>query len=158
MRRRHAALVFGGLWMAGGVALLHRGTALLEIASNQIAQQSCMLWLVGWGIHVQEALVVCVAVALVLGMIKGRTVLAKTAERHLTYLAAQPEPLSWYKAVPSSALALLVLMLVLGKSLALWAPADIRGVLLVAVGTGLLIGGMQLMRGSRAAMEVGAPS
>lgn len=158
MRRRSAGFVFGGLWGAVGIGLLRQGFHLLEMAPLQIAQQSVLKWLDALGVLPQESSVLCVACALVLGIIKGRTVMSSAANRYIQSLRAQAEPIPVWKVLPLRMVILMVAMMLLGMVLRWGAPMDLRGLCSAAVGTALLIGGLQVIRQSLALDEHPEPS
>jgi hypothetical protein len=158
MRRRSAGFVYGGLWGAVGIGLLRQGFHLLEMAPLQIAQQSVLRWLDTLGVLPQESSVLCVACALVLGIIKGRTVMSSAATRYIQSLKAQLEPIPVWRVLPLRMWILMLSMMLLGMLLRWGAPMDLRGICSAAVGTALLIGGLQVVRQSLSLSDESEPS
>ena len=84
---------------------------------------------------------------LVVGYIKGRLVFRKTAMRYLDRIASLPNPSRVRQLYGVSSYILLALMIGLGISLRrLGVPEEIRGTILVAVGSGLIQGATTIFR------------
>lgn len=123
--QRVALALYGVLWLAVGVWLLRLGLALL----------------VG-----EEALLV-MAIALLLGGIKGRYVLVRVAERAIAALSVQPQKIPLTALFGVRYLLLIALMVGLGVVMRLPAfPVQLRGLVDVAVGIALLQGSVTYLR------------
>lgn len=88
-----------------------------------------------------------VAVALLIGFIKGRTVLAKSANRLVARIKTFEEPTPFHKIYTPSYYLLIAVMMSIGMGMRFFhVPDDIRGFIDVAVGAALLNASMLYFR------------
>ncbi|MBS0621721.1 MAG: hypothetical protein JSR80_02030 [Verrucomicrobia bacterium] len=120
MTHKQLAIASAVIWLCMALFLLLRGVYLLRGVEHGMA----------YGI-----------VAVFLGWIKGKFVLERVAGIYVRRIEALPNPSPLHKIYGLRAYVLLVVMMALGITLnALGAPAALRGLILVAVGCGLLQG------------------
>lgn len=141
MKIRHgtAIVLSGTLWIMVGVMLLFKGFSLL--LHPAVGQSSSLLPFIQSIAGKQEAPLVLVCLGLLIGFLKGRFVLAKTAERVIRGIVSQPNPLAWNSLYSRGYLMVLLSMAVMGMSLR-WIPVpyDLKGLVDVAVGSALTNG------------------
>ena len=117
-------VVSGVIWLVVGSFLLSIGLYLLILQSS---------------LQSQDYVVILVCLGFVLGFIKGRFVLSKTAQKAVKKVLLISEPLSSLPVYPPIYLGLIVGMMLLGMGLKwLEIAAHIRGVIDVAVGFALI--------------------
>ena len=135
MKHRSWIVFSGFLWFAIGMLLLYKGLRFLsEFALSQSSSFSFQIRL---------------AVALLIGFIKGRFVLAKTVRRVVARIASLPLPISLMQAYSPSYWVLIASMGALGALFRfLPIPIDIRGMIDVAIGSALIHGAMLYFRAS----------
>ncbi len=141
MKIRHAmAIVLSGvLWMGIGVFLLFKGFSLLlhPVANGSSVLLSFLQPFTGRG----EAPLILVSLGLVIGFLKGRLILSKTATRIIRGIISKPNPFPIKDLYSKGYLLILGSMCLLGMTLR-WVPIayDLKGVLDVAVGSALING------------------
>ncbi len=119
-------LVGTGLLIAGGVFLF--GDRSLSVLSGETA--------VSW-----QAESIGLAIALVIGFIKGRFVLTKIARKYIARILRLPEPSPFYMTFSRKSWFMVLGMMLLGRVIrALGAPHLIVGSIYVAVGFALILG------------------
>ncbi|MCC5832958.1 MAG: hypothetical protein JJU12_07960 [Chlamydiales bacterium] len=153
MKFKHRTLIMiaGLVWFAIGISLLILGVrfiletmrtpivlpgkfSLLEIASTFISDRS-------------NAVVLLLTFGLLLGFLKGRMVLGKTANRQVERILTLPNPANLKHLYTKAHYLLIALMIGLGVSLRhLPISLDTRGVVDVAVGSALMNGAMLYFR------------
>jgi len=90
-----------------------------------------------------------VGIGLILGLLKGRTVLAKAANRIVDRILTLPQPASILLVYGRRTYILIFSMMGLGVVMRLTGvPELVRGTVLVAVGTGLIHAGVAIFRRS----------
>ncbi len=120
------------LWLLGGTMLVVRG--VLRFQEVAATAPPLLLWLAVGG-------------ALVIGLTKGRFVLAKTSARNRARLAAAREPLRPVQVYPARSWLLIAFFMLLGLSLAWFgAPLLWRAAVSLAVGTGLVTSSFAYLR------------
>lgn len=142
MNIRHglAIALSGVLWMAIGVFLLLKGFShLLHSPSDQTP--TLLPYFSSFVKEPEQGSLVLVSLGLLIGFIKGRVVLAKTAARIIAKIVSLPNPCSLFSIYGSSYLLLLGGMVCLGM-LIKWLPIayDIKGVIDIAIGSALTNG------------------
>lgn len=143
MKLRHsAAIIFSGVtWMGIGMFLMIKGFTLIivpmESESSAILLPHIRLWMG----DAQQASLLLICLALLIGFFKGRIVLRKSAERIIRGILAQPNPCSFSSVYPRNYLILLGLMMSLGMVLK-WIPIppDLKGLIDAAIGSALVNG------------------
>ena len=146
-------MVFGSVWLGVGLYLLILGlNFILQVAHLPIGMLSTgnapfFVWvsrIVGGGEATGIDLIV---LSLLMGHLKGLMVFRKSVLRMERRLDPYQGFISITKAVPIAYFFLIIFMMGLGISLRLFSvPLDIRGVVDVAVGSGLVRGGMFYFR------------
>lgn len=140
MKVRHTAVIVVSAlsWLVIGVFLLTKGFYLLL----QPTTSSC-LWekLSFFSTRPEEKGLILVCLGLVIGFLKGRLVLSKTATRLIGRLESFPNPCPIALIYPKYYWILLLSMVFLGVSLK-WLPIpfDFKGVIDVAIGAALTNG------------------
>ena len=136
MNIKHTPLIiFSGLiWLLSGVSLLNLG---LKLLTRQDGFSSFFNFFGGK----EEGSTLLIATALLVGILKGKYVLKKSAVQVLTRIYSLPNPTPVAQAYSSKALILLAGMMSLGMGIKyLGIPNDIRGFIDVAVGAALIQG------------------
>lgn len=147
MRLTHVkAIVLSGLtWMFIGAFLLYKG--LYYSVMCILAPPAMLHFIAQYLGTVQNAILLCIATGLVLGVVKARFVLIKTIQRVVKGIMVKPSPLK-LTAVYSKRYCFLILsMMLLGLTLRfLPISNDIRGVIDVTIGSALLNGALIYFR------------
>jgi hypothetical protein len=143
MKLNHkAVLVLSAMtWLAIGILLLTKGFALL-LKPLESGQSYLLLdWVRSFAGSREQAGLLIICLGLMIGFIKGRMVLSKTAGRIMKRLEALPNPCALSSIYPLSYVILIAGMMCLGISLK-WMPipADLKGLVDVAVGSALTNG------------------
>lgn len=116
-----AIILSGFLWMIVGVILLGKGLALL--------------------LGPEDPLFALNAIALLIGFVKGRWVLRKSAERVIKRLSSLPNPCAIHAIYSKSYVFLILGMIALGMVFKFVSiPGEIKGFLDVAIGFALISG------------------
>lgn len=148
----HATLITisGAIWLGVGLMLLRIGVNLLLPPATQEAEQfhlplvqSLAPYLGG----LRGALVGLLFLALVVGYLKGRFVLGKSARKGVERILAFPNPVSILQIYSPKYFILLAGMVLLGISIKyMGLPNDIRGAIDVTIGIALLTGALIYFR------------
>lgn len=141
MQLRHGSAIAlsGVLWMAIGTLLLMKGFSLLL---RGVGDPSFFLT---WGRKLagdpEQGSLLVVMGGLLVGFLKGRVVLAKTARRVIARIVSLPSPCAVSKLYSRSYLLLLSSMVLLGLAFK-WLPLayDLKGFIDVAIGSALVNG------------------
>lgn len=147
----HATLTYasGVIWLCVGVFLLQLGLSLLMTAVEQ-GYHPLLRFLQGPLGGQQEAAIAIIAVALYLGILKGKHVLAKTAHRVVANIRKQPNPTAIQNAYGVRYCLLLAIMVALGISIKYFGiPNDIRGAIDTTIGVALIHGSLSYFRMAR---------
>lgn len=142
MKFKHNSLILfsGFLWLLIGVSLLNLGLKLL----TQAHIYSSFFSFFG---SKEEGATLLIASALLIGILKGKYVLKKSAMKLLTRIYALPNPASFAEAYSKSYLLLIAFMMSLGMLIKYFeVPNDIRGFIDVAVGAALIQGSTHYFR------------
>lgn len=142
MRIRHglAIALSGVLWMAIGIFLLMKGFShLLHTSPDQAP--ALLPYLGSLAKQPEQGSLILVSIGLLIGFIKGRLILSKTAARVIAKIQSLPNPCPLSSVYGPSYLILLAGMVCLGM-LVRWLPIayDIKGVVDVAIGSALTNG------------------
>ncbi len=142
MKIRHGVgiVLSGVIWMGAGFFLMLKGFSLL--LHPQLGKEAFLIPKMGsLAGSLEQASLALVCLGLVIGFIKGRVVLSKTATRVITRILSLPNPLPISSLYPLSYILLLSSMILLGVSLR-WVslPYDVKGVVDVAIGSALING------------------
>lgn len=143
---RGLGIISGMIWLAIGIFLLWRGLALTITACGGEDHLLVDFLVVRFG-TAQKASVVLVASGLLIGYFKGRFVLRKTAMRTIDRIHSLPNPCSLSKLYGVGSYILVAAMIALGITLrTIGAAEEVRGLVLIAVGSALLQGSTALFR------------
>lgn len=151
MRVSHWILVAfaSAIWLGIGLFLLNLGVNFV-IESTEMAYSGghpLILWLGHLLGRPENGAIALFVVAILLGLFKGRTVLKSAADRIVERILTLPNPASPLLVYGRRTYILILSMMALGMVLRLFGvPEEIRGTVLVAVGTGLLHGGVTILR------------
>ena len=139
MKQRTWILFSALTWLAIGSLLLYKGLKLIAEGILTIHSLSFKLGPVFGGI--EQAGTFLIVLGLLIGLVKGRLVLAKTARRLALRISGLSYPVRWFEVYPVSYLFLIGFMILLGISLRFLPIAiDIRGMIDVAIGSALIHG------------------
>ncbi len=140
--RQGVAIAFSGItWMGIGILLLTKGFSLIltpQIPKNVALFMPKLVSLAG---SAQQAALIIACIGLLIGYLKGRFVLRKTANRVIARIVSLPNPCPLSSIYPRSYLILLSSMIALGMCLK-WIsmPYDLKGMIDIAVGAALTNG------------------
>lgn len=154
LKMSHKSLIiFSGLiWLAVGCFLLPLGlNFLLQAIENsyQHADNNYPLLQLfsSFSLNVENAVVILIAIGMLIGYSKGRYVLGKAALKGVRRIRSFPNPTALQNIYSPKYYILLGAMIGLGMSMKyLGIPADVRGVIDVAIGAALINGAMIYMR------------
>lgn len=140
---RTLILISGGVWLAVGAWLMPLGLSFLSKASKELTESPLLSWLSPMVGGVDNATIAVLTVALLIGYVKGRKVLGKSAEKGSKRILTLPNPAPLSKIYPPAYYILLGGMVALGMSMKWFGfPLDVRGLVDVAVGSALINGAM----------------
>ena len=147
-------IAFSGLiWLAAGISLVHKGLKFVADA-RYFPDAFCVRFQERFG-SVQAAGTALIAVALLIGFIKGRFVLVKTVRRVSFRIQSLPLPIKITSLYTPSYLILLGSMMGLGFLIRfIPMPTDIRGFIDVAIGSALINGAILYFRAARGSLRV----
>ena len=146
----HFTLIFlsGLVWLAVGCFLLPLG---LNFIVNSILKENASLphpvldFIAPYAGGLDQAALIWIVFALLIGFLKGRSVFAKSVNRSVNRILALPNPSSLSKIYTPSYYILLGSMVLLGV-LVRFTTQDIRGGVDVAIGSALINGAMLYFR------------
>ncbi len=141
-----AVRLYGLIWLAVGFMLMFKGVPLIVKAGLQERLPLITFFqpLVGSS---EQATLVIVVLGLIVGLIKGKTVLAKAARRSIQRLKTFSNPMPISRLFSARYLVLLAIMMGLGMTLKIFKlPADIHGMIDLAVGSALINGALVYFR------------
>lgn len=152
----HSKLIFisGLIWVVVGGMLTQLGLSLLmgesltsSLSSGKVEGSHPLLAQLIPPLGINRAVLTLLVIALVIGYMKGKFVLGKSAKRGVDRILSFPEPTSIFNIYSPMYYALLGGMMFLGISIKyLGIPHDIRGMIDIAVGMALLKGGTLYFR------------
>jgi hypothetical protein len=155
MKFKHKTLVFlaGLVWLLVGVVLLSVGTrfvleTLRQPLLTQLPHRFSVIQLLGNVFsNTTQCAMITIILALLIGMIKGRTVLAKSVKRQIKRIESLPEPASCLYLYDKSYYLLIAFMVLLGIGLR-FSPItlDTRGAIDMVIGSALINGAMLYFR------------
>jgi len=149
MKFSHKTLIFiaGFVWLAIGIGLLSLGIHfVLETVRNPALAQiigcfSFTSFLSRFVPDRMQAIMLGIVLALMLGYIKGRLVLAKTVARQIKRIASLPNPASLKYLYSKSYYLLIASMIFLGMMMRYFPiTLDTRGAIDIAIGSALING------------------
>lgn len=137
MKHKNAIICFGLIWFSVGVSLLSVGLNLLTQATKSPILKVLSPYTGG----VEEGVVLFSALALLIGIIKGKYILRKTATRMISHIRSLANPAPISQIFNKSYLLLIASMMGLGMLIKyLGIPNEIRGVIDIAIGSALIHG------------------
>lgn len=148
LKLSHCNMAFfsGAVWLAIGAFLLQLGLNLLFLPAST-GDSTPFLSLFLQYVSRAEAAIMITVVALYIGFLKGKHVLAKTANRTLAQIRSLPNPAPIHKMYDKKYCLLLGIMILLGMSIKyMGIPNDIRGTIDVIIGSALINGGVHYLR------------
>lgn len=149
MKHRSWIVFSGYVWFFIGAMLLYKG---LKFISEALLRKDSICFKFSKTLGSPEkAATVLIAVALLVGFIKGRFVLAKTVRRVVLRIVNLSEPIRFKDAYSSSYWMVMAFMMFLAMSMKyLPISIEIRGMIDVAVGSALINGAILYFRAARA--------
>lgn len=160
MNKKFAIILSGAMWLGIGTWLLCIGLNLLVEASQVdsfIVNYYPLLDILApvFG-GLENTIIILIAAGLLIGQAKGRTALKKAAIKSIQRISQLREPLSLTQVYTPRYFALVGIMMFLGISIKFFGvPGDIRGLIDVAVGSGLITGGVFYLSHAFKCSEVG---
>jgi hypothetical protein len=148
LSKRIWLIISGITWFGIGVMLLTKGLRLITTAAVQAAVDAPLIkYLQTFAVTRQQGALIIICFGLLVGFVKGRTVLAKTVNRIAARINSHPEGLTMTQAYDQKYWILLCLMMMLGMMFRFLPIAvDIRGGIDVAIGSALINGAMLYFR------------
>lgn len=151
IRQRTGVFLSGTLWLIVGFMLMLKGIRLLmairsdpTLSLENFSLVKLFLPLAG---HVEQVVLCLVVLGLVLGTLKGRTVLTKAAHKMMAHIRQLPEPLPLRRLYPVRYYVLLGCMMSLGVIRRLTGIGDdVGGVVDLAIGCALIQGALVYYR------------
>jgi hypothetical protein len=152
LRFRHRTLIVlsGFIWLGMGIFLLNLGLNLIvNVAQSAMEADSHHLMTFAASVAggLNEGAIILIAVGLVLGYFKGRYALGKSVQRGVNHIRSLPQPSPLKSLYSWKYYLLIALMIGLGMLLRfLQVPEEIRGAVLVIVGSALINGAILYFR------------
>ena len=159
IKTRNAILLSGALWMGIGILLLTKGIRYLVDAGNAVINGthqgfSLIKKITEYTKNPEQAAIILICVALLIGFFKGRVVFKRTVNRVVQRIRSYPSPVN-IKSIYSKGYLFLIggmmLMGMLFKFLPL--PLDVKGFVDFAVGSALINGAMLYFRAAFVSVE-----
>ncbi|MBI2743113.1 MAG: hypothetical protein HYX48_04270 [Chlamydiales bacterium] len=145
-----AIVASGILWLVGGLFLLIKGLNLVVLAVNpeyfgaHAALVPYLSTLVGGK---EQAALLVITFGLLIGLFKGRVVLAKSVKRVVARILSLPLPIKIQQIYSWKYVALIGSMVGLGVAIRwMQLPVDLHGLIDVAIGSSLVNGSMIYFR------------
>jgi len=144
VEKKLAGMGLGVSWSLCGIGLIGRGVMMgvSSIGSTSIATPLLQL-LIGVGMGPLSLAIAMSALALALGVVKATTVLHRASQRNLDDIRKAEHP-SWTKMFPP--LGTMVIMALFGTAVRMFAPLDVRSIILTGIGIGLFITGIKTLK------------
>lgn len=139
MRIKTALIFSGTIWFAAGCSLLLKGIPLLILSAYQETASLLLKSLSPIAGGSQQAALIILVFALFLGFIKGKYVLAKTADRVIKRLYVLPPSFKFFQVYSKQYYILILSMIGLGVCMNVFGlHSDLRGCIDVAIGSALV--------------------
>jgi hypothetical protein len=147
---KHATMVFisGLVWLIVGCALLPLGLNFITegiLNQNHLQNYPILNFLAPYSGGIEQAALILIVFALAIGFLKGRFVFAKSVQRSVNRILSLPNPAKIHHIYSLSYYLLLGSMLFLGF-LVKFLPIDLRGIVDVIIGSGLINGAVLYFR------------
>lgn len=147
LQHKTLVIIAGVIWMTVGMVLMPLGLHFLELCITSDVYTPLLTSLLGLVSNPGNAVVCLIAVALIVGQLKGRTVMVKVASREVSRIRTLPEPAPLKDIFSPRFYMLMVFMMSLGMGMNfLGVPLDIRGTIDVTVGIALIQGALAYFR------------
>lgn len=148
LSKRTWFIVSGLKWFAIGVMLLTKGLRMITVAAEQVAVKAPLIkFFQSYTSSRQQAALLIISAGLLIGFVKGRTVLAKTVKRIAERINGYSEGLTLKQAYDQRYWIVIGLMMLMGMMFRMLSiPFDIRGGVDVAIGSALINGAMLYFR------------
>lgn len=148
VRHKTLYIISGLVWLAIGATLFKLGAGFLYTSIN-LTENTPLLSSIQPLLSTENALVVVIALSLIIGVLKGRVVLQKSARRSCERIRKLPEPASIFSIYSLGNYLIIACMMGLGMSMKyISLPLDIRGFIDIAVGAALIEGSRYFFRAS----------
>lgn len=145
-----AIISSGAFWLIIGLFLLIKGLNLIVLATHaqHFAVKAALIpHLASWVGGIEQGALVLIAFGLLIGLVKGRFVLAKTVKRVVAHILSLAPAIKLNEIYTTRYLLLIACMVMLGVGIRfLGLPADIHGLIDVAIGSALINGAMVYFR------------
>jgi hypothetical protein len=140
-KQRTLLFIAGSIWFGMGLYLMIIGMGFLEVSIAPDTHAPLLSALEDTVGSRDVTVVLLVALALVVGQIKGRTILTKAALRQADRILSLPEPTHIKNLYTGRCYLLIAIMMGLGMGMKYFGvPLDIRGAIDVTVGVALIQG------------------
>lgn len=148
MNQNKAMALAGSLWCTIGVVLMLRGLSFIQAMMESSIRGPVYLFIEKFSLSQSLSTpVVLLLIGVFIGFVKGNTVLKKGAEKNIERLKLLKIVPIW-KVFPVAGWVIMGVMSMIGMVVRYAGiPLDIRAVILVAVGSGLIQGGMTYFSG-----------
>jgi hypothetical protein len=148
LSKRTWFIVSGIKWFAIGVMLLTKGLRLITSAADHAAVKAPLInFFQSFTSSRHQAALLIICFGLLIGFVKGRTVLAKTVKRIADRINGHSEGLTLKQAYDQRYWIVIGLMMLIGMMFRMLSiPFDIRGGVDVAIGSALINGAMLYFR------------
>lgn len=148
LTKRAWLVISGFTWIGIGIMLLVKGLRFLVWVAEVPNQTAPILqWVTTFAKTKQQASLLLICGALLIGFVKGRTVLAKTVKRISARIQAGETHLTLNQVYDKKYYIILALMVGIGIGFRYFPiPLDLRGVVDVAIGSALINGAMLYFR------------
>lgn len=139
-----AIIVSGVVWLFVGIMLLTKGLSLIVLAAHFSETPSTFISWFGGG---EQAALLLISAALIIGFVKGRFVLSKSVDKVSQRILSFPSPVHLRDLYDRRYYILIASMMFLGL-LMKWLPinGDVRGFIDVAIGSALINGAILYFR------------
>lgn len=143
MKQTHVLVLYGMLWMVVGFFLLTLGLKFLTVSA--LMQEGAYMHRLAslFSLTPSQIAMFATVASIGGGFCKARFMLYKAAKRNIARIVQEKGNVPLKKIFPLSFLVLVAVMMSLGFLMKIFQlPLDIRGVVDVTVGSGLILGGM----------------
>lgn len=146
--KRFIITMSGLIWLVMGVVLMSKGLQFLVASSNlSHGYPPLIAKLTSLAGGTEQAALFLIVVALFLGFVKGRGVLAASAKKSIHRICSLEEKISFRHLFTGRYLLLMALMIGMGRSMTYFnVSLDIRGFIDVVVGSALIHGALSFTR------------
>ena len=146
LSRRFAIILSGSIWLVAGLFLLFKGFSHLVLALHVLSDHKdlplvLIPFLSSWAGSLQKGIIALLGTSLLLGFLKGRFILNRSAKRIVKHICSLPPTFPLKDLYPKTYYFLLPLMIAFGFGLKLTrVPLDVKGGIDSFVGVALISG------------------